>query len=92
MRERTRRTPPSLEGRGRRCIASATTRGEESEVMRQKRVLITGSTKGLGLELANQFLREGDKVCVTSRSKANVNDVVLELQTRYGSPNVASCV
>ena len=87
-RERTRRTPPSLEGRGRRCIASATARGEESEVMRQKRVLITGSTKGLGLELANQFLREGDKVCVTSRSKANVNDVVLELQTRYGSENV----
>ena len=86
-RERTRRTPPSLEGRG-RCIASATARGEESEVMRQKRVLITGSTKGLGLELANQFLREGDKVCVTSRSKANVNDVVLELQTRYGSENV----
>ena len=45
-------------------IASATARGEESEVMRQKGVLITGSTKGLGLELANQFLREGDKVCV----------------------------
>ena len=56
--------------------------------MSQKRVLITGSTKGLGYELANQFLQEGDRVCVTSRSEANVNDVVLELRARYGMENV----
>ena len=56
--------------------------------MSQKRVLITGSTKGLGYELANQFLQEGDRVCVTSRSEANVKDVVLELRARYGMENV----
>jgi len=56
--------------------------------MSQKRVLITGSTKGLGYELANQFLREGDRVCVTSRSKGNVDEIVLELQSRYGEENV----
>ena len=49
----------------------------EQYQMSQKRVLITGSTKGLGYELANQFLQEGDRVCVTSRSEANVRDVVL---------------
>lgn len=61
---------------------------EQQYQMSQKRVLITGSTKGLGYELANQFLQEGDRVCVTSRSEANVNDVVLELRARYGMENV----
>jgi len=81
----------SSSSRGRNVSPSALTQREETgeeQKMSQKRVLITGSTKGLGYELANQFLREGDRVCVTSRSKGNVDEIVLELQSRYGEENV----
>jgi len=43
-------------------------------------VLITGSTKGLGRALAEEFLRQGDSVCVTSRSQAAVDDTLEDLQ------------
>jgi NAD(P)-dependent dehydrogenase (short-subunit alcohol dehydrogenase family) len=40
------------------------------------RVLITGSTKGLGLALAQGFLAAGDRVVVTSRDGGKVAEVV----------------
>lgn len=40
------------------------------------RVLITGSTKGLGLALAQRFLEAGDKVLVTSRDSGRVETTV----------------
>ena len=40
------------------------------------RVLITGSTKGLGLALAQRFLEAGDIVLVTSRDRGRVENTV----------------
>lgn len=40
-----------------------------------KRVLVTGSTRGIGLAIARGFLREGAKVVLTSRNEEGLRDV-----------------
>ena len=61
-----------------------------AEAAQQLRVLITGSTKGLGLALAEEFLKAGStRVVVNSRSVARVEDVVAKLQAQYGAARVA---
>ena len=44
------------------------------------KVVITGSTKGLGLELARGFLSRGDRVVVTSRDETRVREAVAALR------------
>ena len=43
------------------------------------KVVITGSTKGLGLELARGFLANGDEVVVTSRDETRVREARMNL-------------
>lgn len=43
-------------------------------------MVITGSTKGLGLALARQFLALGDDVAINSRNGAAVAEVVQALK------------
>lgn len=45
----------------------------------RKRVLISGSTKGIGLGLARGFLSEGAKVFINSRNESDVNDILGDL-------------
>eukprot|EP00892_Ulva_mutabilis_P002300 jgi/Ulvmu1/12070/UM083_0083.1 len=52
-------------------------------------VLITGSTKGVGLALAEEFLDAGDAVFICSRTDTSVRAVVSELSDRYGTDRVA---
>ena len=54
-----------------------------------QRILITGSTRGLGFELARSFLARGDKVFVTSRDAAKVSDAVATLRETFGNDLVA---
>ncbi|KAG1670952.1 hypothetical protein FOA52_011387 [Chlamydomonas sp. UWO 241] len=51
-------------------------------------VLITGSTKGVGKALAEEFLRSGDSVIITSRSAVRVAEAVAELAEKYGTDRV----
>ena len=46
------------------------------------KVVITGSTKGLGLELARGFLSRGDRVVVTSRDETRVREAVAAMRER----------
>lgn len=39
-----------------------------------KKILITGGTSGLGLELANCFLKKGYEVVTTGRIKKTISD------------------
>ena len=44
-------------------------------------VVITGSTKGIGLSLAKQFLNNGDNVIISSRNTKNINNALTSLNT-----------
>lgn len=46
-----------------------------------KKVLITGSSKGLGFAIAKQFALEGACVCINSRNSANLEKAKKELET-----------
>ncbi|KAF5839601.1 hypothetical protein DUNSADRAFT_380 [Dunaliella salina] len=51
-------------------------------------VLVTGSTKGVGRALAEEFLLQGDKVIITSRSDERVQQTVAELAQQFGADRV----
>ena len=46
-----------------------------------KKALVTGSTAGIGLEIARSLFREGAKVIVNGRTQARVDDAVREVQS-----------
>lgn len=47
-------------------------------------VLVTGSSKGIGYALAKEFLREGDKVIICSRSGESIGKAVEDLRQEFG--------
>jgi chlorophyll(ide) b reductase len=46
-------------------------------------IVITGSTMGIGKAMANEFLKHGDNVIISSRNQGKVDSVVEELQGKY---------
>ena len=52
-------------------------------------VVITGSTRGIGLGIAQEFLKRGHKVMISSRNPATVTKTVAELSANYPSQSVA---
>jgi hypothetical protein len=51
-------------------VVRAAGNGSPGELLPPFNVVVTGSTKGVGLALAKEFLRAGDNVIVSSRSGA----------------------
>jgi NAD(P)-dependent dehydrogenase (short-subunit alcohol dehydrogenase family) len=49
-----------------------------------KAVVITGSTRGIGLGMAREFLQRGHKVMISGRSTASVDTALVELRPIYG--------
>lgn len=56
-----------------------------------KYIVITGSTKGVGLGLAQAFLRRGCAVVISGRHIDKVNLVVDQLSTKYGKEQILGC-
>lgn len=54
-----------------------------------KNVVITGSTRGIGHGLANEFLKRDCRVIITGRSQDDVDVVVARFATEYGADNVS---
>lgn len=59
---------------------------------KQLQVVITGSTKGLGLALARSFLALGDAVIISSRSETRVVEVVRALKVQFPLSPIEGCV
>lgn len=54
-----------------------------------KTVVVTGSTRGIGRGLAENFLQRGCRVVVSGRGQSAVDAVVAELAAQHGEENVA---
>lgn len=52
--------------------------------LRQKRALVGGSSKGIGLAIAQQLAASGASVCVMARSAERLKEIVAELPTDQG--------
>ncbi len=50
----------------------------------QKVVLVTGGSKGIGLACARQFVSEGARVVISSRSQSNIDKALSELPSAVG--------
>ncbi len=53
-----------------------------------KNIVITGSTKGIGLGLAKEFLKNGCSLVISGRNRDRLNSAVMELQTTFGKEKV----
>ena len=53
-----------------------------------KTVVITGSTKGIGLGLAREFLKRDCRVVISSRRASAVQQVCTDLEAQYGNGRV----
>jgi NAD(P)-dependent dehydrogenase (short-subunit alcohol dehydrogenase family) len=57
--------------------------------LQDKRVLVTGSTGGIGKKIAERYLAEGAIVYINGRNEARCRDVASELAARSGSTGSA---
>ena len=53
-----------------------------------KRVLVTGASRGIGAAVAKAFLSEGSKVCLVSRGSKQLFETQENLSTEYGDARV----
>jgi NAD(P)-dependent dehydrogenase (short-subunit alcohol dehydrogenase family) len=71
--------------------AYAAMRGVQALALRRLRgkvVVVTGGSRGLGLELARQSLAQGARVAICSRHKRELNTAVRELAKDFGEQSV----
>jgi len=59
--------------------------------LNNKKVLITGSSRGIGLAVAESFLQEGAKTCLVSRGSHSLFENEKRLQSIYGLENTFAC-
>ena len=56
-----------------------------------KRVLIAGASRGIGLAMAEGFLREGSRVVLLARNHEPLSEVAGRLATEFGEAQVLAC-
>ena len=60
--------------------------------LKNKRVLVSGSSQGIGLEIAKSFLKEGAMVAISARGEEQLLKAEQELLTQFDRANVCSHV
>ena len=58
--------------------------------LENKKVIITGSSRGIGLAIADSFLKEKAYVCLTGKNKKNLMNAKIELEKKYGKEKIIS--
>ena len=56
--------------------------------LNNKKVLITGASRGIGLAIAKGFLQEKARTCLVSRGSQALFEIEQELQKKYGVENI----
>ncbi|XP_039132942.1 chlorophyll(ide) b reductase NOL, chloroplastic isoform X2 [Dioscorea cayenensis subsp. rotundata] len=69
-------------------VRAESTKQEREPMVPPFNVLITGSTKGIGLAFAKEFLKAGDNVVVCSRSAERVELTIKQLTEEFGEKHV----
>ncbi len=59
--------------------------------LKGKNALITGSTKGIGRAIAEQFAAQGARVTISSRKPGPCEDVAAEINQKYGDGTAIAC-
>lgn len=59
--------------------------------LKQKRVLVSGSSRGIGRGIAEAFLSEKARVAVSGRERAVLKQTVSELREKHGEDEVLLC-
>jgi 3-oxoacyl-[acyl-carrier protein] reductase len=60
--------------------------------LEQKRVVITGASRGIGLAIAEQFLEEGANTIICSRGSSNLFEAESRLKNSYGKSRVKATI
>jgi 3-oxoacyl-[acyl-carrier protein] reductase len=58
--------------------------------LKNKHVLVTGSSHGIGLEVAKHFLQEGARVIISSRGRERLAKAKSDLILEYGKENISA--
>ncbi|MBA2342112.1 MAG: SDR family oxidoreductase [Thermoleophilaceae bacterium] len=59
--------------------------------IKDKRILVTGASSGIGLELANKIGDAGGEVILVSRTREKLEEVAREVEQRGGTAHVHPC-
>ena len=59
--------------------------------LERKKVIITGSSRGIGLAIAESFLQEKAFVCLTAKNKDNLMNAKINLK-KYGKEKILAFV
>lgn len=58
--------------------------------LQDKRILVTGASKGIGKSIASNFLKEGANVCIVSRNQNTLDETVNSLTLEFSATQIMS--